>query len=115
MAGRPVRRCRAPGDVAVTSLIPARLTVVRTLELLLAVLLTVTVLPRWGVPIDLVLVLVVAMLTLFVATLAPVISEQIAAITPLNVAWPRGAAGSHPATFDERAVTCGWRAFWGEA
>ncbi len=42
-------------------------------------------------------------------------SEQIAAITPLNVAWPRGAAGSHPATFDERAVTCGWRAFWGEA
>ena len=43
-----------------TSLIPARLTVVRTLELLLAVLLTVTVLPRWGVPVDLVLVLVVA-------------------------------------------------------
>lgn len=41
-------------------MIPGRLTVLRVLLLSLAVLLTVTVLPSWGVPADLVLVLVVA-------------------------------------------------------
>lgn len=41
-------------------MIPTRLTAVRSLELLVAALATVTVLPRWGVPVDLVLVLVVA-------------------------------------------------------
>lgn len=42
------------------ALVPARLTVVRAVELLLAAVLTVAVLPRWGVPLDLVLVLVAA-------------------------------------------------------
>ncbi|MBC9957154.1 rod shape-determining protein MreD [Yimella sp. cx-51] len=41
-------------------MIPHRLTVVRAVQLLVAALLTVTVLPAWGLRIDLVLVVVVA-------------------------------------------------------